>query len=531
MNSKAEKALLQDLGATEFLNEIDKEIEEEIQNSYQGLSEASYSREEVQQAAETSLDFLAALALPEDYKYQFPPIYLAMWSWLVSFVDKAREFPKLALGIPRGFSKTTLAKLFALFCILFTKKKFIFVICATAPKAQAFIADVISMLDELNIRRTFGDWRVGLIKDTQEVKIFSFRERTIILAADGAQGKGIRGLNLKNKRPDIILFDDIQTREDADSVTESDKIYRWMLGTAMKAKAFDGCMYIFIANMYPLETSILKKLKKNPQWLKFISGGILEDGTSLWEDLQPLKQLLAEYEHDVAAGHEEIFLAEVMNDEDVNVVNSIDIRKISSTEQDLEIPPIGKYIVIDPATGKPGSNNVAIGMYYLYERKPILVKIKSDRYSPLQAIKESLKICAAEGIRAIFVESTAYQATFLFWFDQVCAWLGVDGIEFLPIDSKVRKNIRIRDGYKKLISGEIEVSAEVAPIIKSKFRMWNPLKVDNDDDELDLIGYADYPMHKYPDYLAYDIIADADYRQGRLAAKYDYSNYEISSPF
>ena len=64
----------------------------------------------------------------------------------------------------------------------------------------------------------------------------------------------------------------------------------------MKAKSPEGCMFLFVANMYPTKTSILRKLKSNPTWVKFIAGGILADGTSLWEDLQPIQQLLSEFE-------------------------------------------------------------------------------------------------------------------------------------------------------------------------------------------------------------------------------------------
>jgi len=34
-----------------------------------------------------------------------------------------------------------------------------------------------------------------------------------------------------------MIFEDIQTRECADSKVESDKLERWMIGTAMKAKS------------------------------------------------------------------------------------------------------------------------------------------------------------------------------------------------------------------------------------------------------------------------------------------------------
>src|SRR6202012_6156699 len=116
-----------------------------------------------------------------------------------------------------------------------------------------------------------------------------------------------------------MIFDDIQSREDADSETISTGLETWLYGTAMKAKSPEGCMFLFIENMYPTKWSLLRRIKKNPKWIKFIAGGIIQnkkgDIESLWEGLQPLDQLLSEFEYDWAAGHSEIFYAEVLNDE------------------------------------------------------------------------------------------------------------------------------------------------------------------------------------------------------------------------
>jgi hypothetical protein len=113
-------------------------------------------------------------------------------------------------------------------------------------------------------------------------------------------------MNTDNARPDVMIFDDIQSREEADSKVISEAIETWLYGTAMKAAAHYGCLYIFLANMYPTKHSILRKLKVNPEWTKLIVGGILANGQSLWEELKPIKQLLAEFRNDLASGHPEI---------------------------------------------------------------------------------------------------------------------------------------------------------------------------------------------------------------------------------
>jgi len=100
------------------------------------VTEAAFNSQEVQTLAKESLDFLAGMAMPTVFKYFYPPVFISVWFWLCSFASKTRDFSQLALGLPRGFGKTTLIKLFVLYCILFTNKKFILVISSTATLAE-----------------------------------------------------------------------------------------------------------------------------------------------------------------------------------------------------------------------------------------------------------------------------------------------------------------------------------------------------------------------------------------------------------
>src|SRR5258708_34415369 len=79
----------------------------------------SVDQAQVHELCRTSLDFLAATALPDVYEYEFPPVFISVWVWLLTYVHKTRDFSKLALGLPRGFGKTLVIKLFILYAILF----------------------------------------------------------------------------------------------------------------------------------------------------------------------------------------------------------------------------------------------------------------------------------------------------------------------------------------------------------------------------------------------------------------------------
>lgn len=474
---------------------------QEGQNSPPEYVSTAFQIDQVQESAKNSLDFLAALATPETFKYLFPPVYQSIWQWLLTYIHKSRDFSQLALGLPRGFAKTSLMKLFLLYVILFTNRKFIAVMAENTTKAINIVADVMDMLSEHNIRKTFGDWRVGVETDRQDLKKFGFRGRNITILAGTIET--IRGINLKNSRPDVMIFDDIQSRSMAESQTVSDALEREMYGTAMKAKSPEGCLFIFIGNMYPTKWSILRHLKTNPNWIKFIAGGILSDGTSLWEDLQPISQLHREFQNDLAAGHPEIFYSEVLNDENASANNSIDISKLPPYPFEDSDIPAGKFLIIDPSNDKAKSDAVSIGYFEVHNGYPVLREVVEGRLSPGDTIREALKLCFTHGVTIIAIESNAFQYSLLYWFNFVTLQMGVTGIEPVEVYSgSQNKAGRILAMFLMWLKGEIYVHKDAAPAAHLQASQFNPLKRDNTDGILDLLTYAPKVLELYGHQIA-----------------------------
>jgi len=487
------------------------EIKQEDIPPVETVSDVAISQEEINYAAKESLDFLAAIAIPLVYQFAFPPVFLGVWDWLKGFVHKKRDFSQLLLGLPRGFGKTMIMKLFILYCILFTEKKFILILCETQTKANNIIADVCDMLNEPNIIKAFGDWKLGIETDRQDLKKFGYRGRNIILMGAGAES-GIRGITLKNERPDVMLFDDIQSRDNAESLTQSDKLEREVIGTCMKAKSPHGCLFIYVGNMYPTKFCILRKLKYNPNWVKFIAGGILADGTSLWEELQPIEQLKKEFQNDLAMGRPEIFYSEVLNDENASPNNLIDLSALPSLpyrEGDLHQ---GNFIVIDPSGQKTNSDRTAIGYFEVYDSYPVLKSLIHEKLSPGDTIAAALKLCLENNCRLIAIESVAYQASLCYWFQFICQQRSISGIEAVEIyPGGYSKNARILEMLRSYAKGELFVSDECKPHVHLQITQWNPLKRDNVDDVLDLLTYCRKVIEMFGEYIiAYTTIVSQE---------------------
>lgn len=150
---------------------------------------------------------------------------------------------RFAIGIPRGFAKTTFIKILCVWYILFSHKRFILIVGASEELAINTVSDICSLLSSLNIVKLFGRWNNEIEVDQQGTKIFTFRGRNIILKAIGAE-TSVRGINRNNDRPDVMILDDVQKKEDAENPELAAKLLKWILGTLSLARSNEGCTYL-----------------------------------------------------------------------------------------------------------------------------------------------------------------------------------------------------------------------------------------------------------------------------------------------
>jgi hypothetical protein len=466
------------------------------------VTEVSATSADAAELSRKDISFLGMLVDPTEFLYAFPPFYVALFTLLTGFKAKIERF---AIGIPRGFAKTTFLKLLCLWYILFSNRKFILIVGATEKMAVNTMADLCDMLSSSNIRSLFGNWQFDMEEDTKEQKVFTFRGRTIVLKAVGA-GTTVRGINRKNARPDVIILDDVQRKEDSDNKQLADELLVWILGTLMKARSNRGCTYIYVGNMYP-NNCILSALRKNSQWTSLVVGGLLSDGTSLWEELRPAEELLAEYQSDLEMGHPEIFISEVLNSTEAITPSGIDIQKIPLLPEYYQEllaanEAEGSFIIIDPSSGKKHGDDCAICHYDVLDGKAIFTKLETGTFSPLETIKTAIDMGLANNTRLIGVEGVAYQSTLLFWFNHYCTEHGISGFEFVELSPKGQaKNNRIKRGLLSLIAGEIYLGAEVRSTVLAQASEWNPMTTNNTDDIIDPIGYVDEMMKTYPELM------------------------------
>lgn len=439
----------------------------------------------------TDINFFASLCLPQVMISALPNFYLITFSILTQRETKdIGKILRFALGLPRGHAKTTFIKIIICWLIVYDRVSFALMVCASEALAEQLLADVNDMLGSSNMEAVYGSWNANLSTDTKELKKAIYHDRPVILAAKGA-GSAVRGLNIKHTRPDLIFCDDMQTKENDESPTESLRLLRWMVATLLKLVAPRGDrLIIYVGNMYS-ENCILKKLQSNPGWTSLVTGAILANGEPLWPELHSLEDLMESYLHDEALGEADIWFAEVMNDPKSTGKMLLPSPVPTCPYDDDEYVPDGVFITIDPAGFKDVSDDNVIVVHYVYDGKGIVKETHMGIMDPGELIRKALELALIHGASLIGIEDVGYQQTLAYWVNKYINELGIEGIIIVPLNPHNRsKESRIRLFIAELYSENYYLGGTVRPGYVWQATKYKIGAKKNKDDLLDAVAYG-----------------------------------------
>lgn len=446
---------------------------------------------EAYERGKVDFNFFAALCMPEVCLFALPEFYIAVWLILTSREeDMVGKLMRFALGLPRGHAKTTFIKVLICWLIVYDKASFALIICSNADLADSLLADIHDILSSDNLTSIYGDWQSGLAIDSADTKKAMYHNRAVVLVARG-WAAGIRGLNLKNQRPDLIFCDDVQTRKNDESPAERDALLKELVGTIFKAIAPRGNrLIIYVGNMYS-EECILNKFKNNSRWISMVTGAILSTGLPLWPELFSLEELMESYYHDEELGLAHIWFAEIMNDPQ-SIALSLLPNPLPLCPIDKISEPDGAFITIDPAGFRNNSDDNVIAVHYKYNNKGYVVETSRGIIDPQELIRRTLVLAIKHGVSLIGVEDTGYQQTLSFWLSFFMRQQGITGIHVVSLKPHGRsKETRIRIFVQELYNLSYYI---LDPATRRDYTWQASLykigKKDNRDDLLDAIAYA-----------------------------------------
>lgn len=484
------------------------------------LSPIAISTQAAFQRGFQDLNFFARMSIPHVMTHDFPPHYIGIWLMIVS---KMREegrptMLRFALGLPRGFAKTTFIKVLVCWLICYDYINFALTVCATEPLAQYFVADVHGMLSSPTMEAVYGGWKSNLAIDNKDLKKASYRKRAVNVMAIGANS-AVRGLNIDHERPDFIICDDMQTKDNADSDVESLALLQRFVGTILKLADPAGTVAVYSGNMYPMNC-ILQRLQEHPDWVSLITGCILSDGKSLWEAVHSLKSLYESFRHDEALGLAYIWFAEMMNQpilEHVSLLPNGTIPRATNTIETLA--PTNGFIIIDPAGFKTAADDNVIMSALVEQGKPHVARIAAGKFDPGTVISETITQALHFNIRLVFIESIGYQQTLAYWFAKELKRLNL--LEhFILVDlsrHNAKKEPAIRVSVQLLLEGKwdiIDDSARQKYVFQAlQYKIGKPKQR---DDILDTCAYIDQVRAEHWPLVMSTPLGKISEQQGRL---------------
>ena len=490
--------------------------------------------EQVYAKLATDLNFLSRFLLGEVFQFDWPPLIIAVWTLLIQSVASLQDYAgesNLAIGIPRGFAKSTLMKIFCCYCLMFTRHTFILVVGNVDSNAANIIKDIQSMLGSENAINYFGDPDAEVFSARLDFKHYMYQGKSCILKAKGGR-TSLRGLNVDHRRPDIILMDDVQDEENAKSEVESEALSTWIVGTLLPTVSPKGGINLFVGNTYDHEGSILKKFVRDPEWVSLTLAAILDNGQSLWPQLHPLSKLLSAYRTACRLGHERNWLAQYMNALDLEHNDSFNSRAVTLNYDerfggnpaiDLSALASARFVVVDPASTKAQADEHAIGVVYVIQDTPIVRALKQGQMNPMEAITAAVSSAINYAAPCIFIEDVAYQDTLLWWFRKI---LTEDPeiperikrlLKVLPCHPGAgNKNTRILHMFKMLESGALLIHPDAQASVKAEGTDFDKMKTNNKDNVLDVCHYA-YPIYIAHRYTLEEAVHEFDNLRYKLA--------------
>lgn len=261
-----------------------------------------------------------------DQAVNSPECHMEWWEACTS------KYPKVAIAAPRRHAKSTAVTLaYVLACVLFRNRQYVLVLSDTITQATQFLGDIKKeLLDNERIKSLFGI--VSFEKDTEDDVIVNCSDgHQFRISAKGSEQK-MRGLKWNNKRPDLIVGDDLENDEIVLNKDRREKFKRWFYGALVPCLASHGVIRIvgtilhedsLLNNLMPSlwhKDTVITPLKissKHPRqsWRAFKYRAHTDDFTQiLWPEKYTVEWFLSERADFLARGISDVYSQEYLNE-------------------------------------------------------------------------------------------------------------------------------------------------------------------------------------------------------------------------
>jgi predicted phage terminase large subunit-like protein len=253
--------------------------------------------------------------------------------------------PKVAIAAPRGHAKsTTITLAYTIACVLFGIKDFVVIISDTLDQATLFLEAIKGILqNDPDLYKDFSYHKKFEVDRADQIVVQFKDGRQFCIMAMGT-GQKIRGRLWNNKRPNLILGDDIENEEIVESDTQRVKCRNWWYRSVVPARsnrnnAGQETGHVRIIGTILSLDSLLYRLINNKSWsteLYSAHEGFDDFSNILWPQVWPEDKLRTERQAFIDDGQPEGYSQEMLN-------NPIDLTDPYFRKEDLIPMEPGDY--------------------------------------------------------------------------------------------------------------------------------------------------------------------------------------------
>jgi len=360
-------------------------------------------------------------------KYPFAPFH---YEW---FDDIAKlmlgEYRELALIAFRESAKTSIAKVFLVWLIVYNKRRYLNVDSFSITNAERILFDVVlSLQTNGKLLADFGEL-FNAKRDSDEVtqkRINNFVTTNGVRVEAHSTGKSVRGRLHGSQRPDFLLLDDFETNETKDSKAHTQSVISHI--DEFKAGLDSQAIILYLGNFiteYGSVATLFERAKTDPR-LKVRNVPVEKDGLPTWpskyvmfdSDMDGKKVSLEDKKRQLGSL---VYSAEMLNEpiasEAQKFKKSMFKYKTRAQVNDMNTR---KFATIDTALSKDAtSDDTGVVRNYVNSENFWHLSGKKYRISP-RGLIDLLFVLHDEGFEKIGVETTAYTQAIEPFFQEEC---------------------------------------------------------------------------------------------------------------
>jgi len=194
--------------------------------------------------------------------------YTSLHNEIIQALDS--KYQKIAIAAPRGLGKTTMVKILCAHGILFRDYEFILYVSRSETLATLQTENLKrELLTNREIRKVFGNIKID---DQFEEMDETFSKHSWVafgntLVMPRGAGQQVRGLIYKNFRPQLIIVDDLEDREELKNPENRKKNKEWFNADLIKCvdRYSDKWRIIYIDTLKHYE-ALLEEHLNDPTW-------------------------------------------------------------------------------------------------------------------------------------------------------------------------------------------------------------------------------------------------------------------------